>query len=104
MNNPKGPLSRWRREAGTAAQRAAASAASAATRAWAAGTADGGPLRNARADVAGAGYARVAAVAGAFANAFTDPETALALYLAAFVCDELVRAARPRGRGVASLD
>jgi hypothetical protein len=40
-----------------------------------------------------AGYARVAAVAGAF----TDPETALALYLAAFVCDELVRACCLRG-------
>ena len=44
-----------------------------------------------------AGYARVAAVAGAFAHAFTDPETALALYLAAFVCDELVRPACARG-------
>jgi hypothetical protein len=37
------------------------------------------------------GYARVAAVAGAFATAFSAPERALALYLAAFVCDELVR-------------
>ncbi len=38
-----------------------------------------------------AGYARVAAVTGAFAKAFTDQELALALYMAAFVCDELVR-------------
>jgi hypothetical protein len=40
-----------------------------------------------------AGYARVAAVIGAFGSAFTAPERALGLYLAAFICDELVRAA-----------
>ena len=43
------------------------------------------------------GYARVAAVAGAFGNAFSRPELSLGLYLFAFVCDELVRR-ETRGR------
>ena len=55
------------------------------------------------ADAARTGYARVAAVVGAFAHAFTDPETALGLYLAAFVCDELVRALCALGCSCAAL-
>jgi len=50
----------------------------------------------------------VAAVAGAFATARGSPERALGLYLAAFVCDELVRRAEPPvwllgARGVAKM-
>ena len=43
-----------------------------------------------------AGYSRVVAVAAAFCYAFSRPLLTLSLYLFAFVCDELVRAAYRR--------